>query len=277
MSGVAGGRRILTKEIIPLYNKYIMVFLSQIPGFKRACLAGSAAIREKDSYGDLDIIVLFEGTNKKEVKKQIISQVENSHLLDFFKSEKHSNKKYYNAGELISVLFEDVQIDNIIALSEEEMKFKQCFLDMPAEIQGLVLGMVKTIGIEPSIHDILEKLDIQTVMMGENQEYQFTLSSSKIILEKVTLDGNYDITDKQLLWESQNWKDVETVLFEYDINAGFLEFLLDIHNQLQNPRSKRRVKGVFNSMVTIKSGEIGTEKAKTKKYALDAVNTILGE
>ena len=67
-----------------------------------------------------------------------------------FTSEKYTGKRSYNSGEIISILYPQVghdravQIDNIIALDRDETVFKKNFLDMPAENQGLIIGLVKT-------------------------------------------------------------------------------------------------------------------------------------
>ena len=64
---------------------------------------------------------------------------------------KYKGKKYINHGEMVSNLYpisgipgEFVQVDNIISLSQEEGEFKKTVLDYPAELQGLILGLVKT-------------------------------------------------------------------------------------------------------------------------------------
>ena len=51
--------------------------------------------------------------------------------------------------------------------------------------------------------------------------------------------------------------------------------LKDLSSKLKNERSKNRIKGIFKSMVSIKSGEVGTPKGDNKQIALDAVDSIL--
>ena len=141
MSGVAGGNRIQKADVQATFNKYIDQVLKTIPGFKKASLSGSVKAGSKADYGDLDLVIWFEGDDKREVKQRIIDAINKlpSDVIVPFKSEKYTGRRYYNSGELISVLFpiegkqdEFIQVDNIIALTEEESVFKESFLDLPA-------------------------------------------------------------------------------------------------------------------------------------------------
>jgi hypothetical protein len=107
MSGVAGGNRILKQDVQATFNKYIDEVLKNIPGFKKASLSGSVKAGSKADFGDLDIITWFEGEDKKEVKQRIIDAITKlpNNIIVPFKSEKYTGRRYYNSGELISVLF----------------------------------------------------------------------------------------------------------------------------------------------------------------------------
>jgi predicted nucleotidyltransferase len=72
MSGVAGGNRILRGDVQATFNKYVEEVLQNIPGFKKASLSGSVKAGSKADFGDLDIIVWFEGDDKREVKQRLI-------------------------------------------------------------------------------------------------------------------------------------------------------------------------------------------------------------
>lgn len=285
MSGVAGGDRIQKQYVDKTFQDYQDKVLSKIPGFKSAGLSGSVKARKKTDYGDLDLIVHFEGDDKREVKKEIIKVVNSmpDNLIIPFKSEKHSGKKYYNAGELISVLFPisgmdgAVQVDNIIALSEVEQSYKTNFLDLPAEKQGLLLGLAKVMIVEEGAEKMFKRLGIRNVPpLGKNQEYEFNLSSSKLSLRLVTLDGFKEL-NRKVLWESTDWGMVEKLFQDYDLDVTFEELFNQVKRNIKNKRSFKRIAGVFRSMVSIKSGEVGTMKAKTKQKALNKVQTLVSE
>jgi len=284
MSGVAGGQRIQKKDVKATFEAYIKTVLQKVPGFKEANLSGSVKLGTKPDYGDLDIIVWFEGNDKKEVKQRLIQVLESlpTSVIVPFKSDKYTGKRYYNAGELISVLFpiqgvenEFIQVDNIIALTKEEQDFKTGFLDLPAEKQGLLIGLAKVILLEKAPEKIFQKLGIRNLPPLEtNQEYEFNLSSVKLSLRKVTLDNFKEIAREEV-WSTTNWNTISTLFEGFRIDGTFEELLDDLVRNLKNPRSKQRVKGIFKSMVSVKSGEVGTPKAFGKEKALAAVDNLL--
>lgn len=284
MSGVAGGNRIQKGDVQRTFDKYIKQILEKVPGFKKASLSGSVKVGTKPDYGDLDLVTWFEGDDKKEVKKRLISVVTSQpdSIIVPFKSEKYTGKKYYNSGEIITVLYpivgkqdEYIQVDNIIALSEEEHGFKNNFLDLPAEKQGLILGLAKVITLEENPESIFKRLSISDVPpLSDSEEYEFNLSSGKLSLRKVKLN-NFKEVSRQEIWSTTNWGLIKQLFQNYNIDGTFEDLLNDLRSNLKNPRSKRRIKGIFNSMVSIKSGEVGTPKGAGKQKALDAVNTLL--
>jgi nicotinamide mononucleotide adenylyltransferase len=286
MSGVAGGNRIQKKDVNATFQAYVKTVLEKVPGFKEANLSGSVKLGTKPDYGDLDLIVWFEGDDKREVKQRLIQVLQSlpSSIIVPFKSEKYAGKRYHNAGELISVLFpiqgagdEFIQVDNIIALTKEEQDFKTGFLDLPAEKQGLLIGLAKVILLEKSPERIFQKLGIRNLPPLEaNQEYEFNLSSVKLSLRKVTLD-NYKEVAREEIWSTTNWNIISDLFEGFRINGTFEELLEDLVKTLKNPRSKNRIKGIFKSMVTVKSGEVGTPKAFGKEKALNAVDSLLEE
>ena len=284
MSGVAGGNRIEKADVQKTFDKYIKDILEKIPGFKKASLSGSVKVGTKPDYGDLDLITWFEGEDKREVKKRIIDLVTSQpdSIIVPFKSEKYTGKKYYNSGEIITVLFpiegkkdEYIQVDNIIALSEVEHEFKNNFLDLPAEKQGLILGLVKIVLLEKNTEEVLKSLGIDNIPeLAEDEELEFNLSSGKLTLRKVKLK-DFKTIKREDIWSSTNWDDIKTLLSGINIEGSFEDILKDIKVKLKNPRSKNRIKGIFNSMISVKSGEVGTPKGDNKEKALNSVNTLL--
>lgn len=285
-SGVAGGNRIKREQVQETFANYIDKVLSKIPGFKHATLSGSIKTGSKADFGDLDLIVSFEGDDKKEVKQRIVDTIMSlsSDVIVPFKSDKYKGKRYYNSGEMISVLFpisgeqdQFIQVDNIIALSEEEHNFKNSFLDLPAEKQGLMIGLVKVALLEELPQRVFDRLGILTVPeLAENEEFEFNLSSVKLTLRKVKLDGFKEVS-REDVWSSADWTKVEDLLHNFDLQQTFEELLEEISKKLKNPRSKNRIAGLFKSMVSVKSGEAGTPKGAAKEVALQKVSQKLAE
>ena len=286
MSGVAGGNRILKQDVQATFNKYIDEVLRYIPGFKKASLSGSVKAGSKADFGDLDIIVWFEGEDKKEVKQRIIDAISKlpQNIIVPFKSEKYTGRRYYNSGELISVLYpiegqEDqyIQVDNIIALTEEESVFKGSFLDLPAEKQGLLLGLTKVILLEENPDEVFRRMGISNLpTLGEGEEYEFNLSSVKLSLRKVKLE-NFREVAREEIWSTTNWGTIKILFRGFNIDGSFEDLLDDIARKLTNARSKNRVAGIFKSMISVKSGEVGTAKGAGKEAALEKVAQTLSE
>ena len=286
MSGVAGGNRILKQDVQATFNKYVDEVLKHIPGFKKASLSGSVKTGSKADFGDLDIITWFEGEDKREVKQRIIDAISKlpNNVIVPFKSEKYAGKRYHNSGELISVLFpivgksdEFIQVDNIIALTEEESNFKGSFLDMPAEKQGLLLGLTKVILLEENPEDVFRRMGISGLpKLKRGEEYEFNLSSVKLSLRKVKLE-NFKEVAREEVWSTSNWGTIKILFKGFNIDGSFEDLLDDIARKLTNPRSRNRVAGIFKSMVSVKSGEVGTPKGAGKEAALEKVAQTLSE
>jgi len=283
MSGSAGGNRIPRSAVEKTVQEYIDKVLSKIKGFKSAKVSGSYNTSAKQDFGDIDLITAFEGEDKKEFKKTLAKYLESlpDDIIVPFKSEKYKGKKSLNTGEIVTILYpitgmpgEFVQIDNIIALSEEEGEFKKTFLDYPAEVQGLILGLVKVVLLEEDPKSVLKRMGITNIPpLDEGQEYEFNLSSAGLTLRIVTLDEDFKQIDRTEVWKSSNWSDVKKLLSNFNLDQPF-EKLLDSLKGLKNERSKNRIKGIFKSMVSIKSGEVGTPKGDNKQYALDKVAAL---
>jgi predicted nucleotidyltransferase len=286
MSGSAGGNRIPRSAVEKTVKEYINKVLSKVPGFRSAKVSGSYNTSEKQDFGDIDLITSFEGEDKKEFKKQLSKYLESlpDNVIVPFKSEKYAGKKTMNTGEIITVLYpisgmpgEFVQIDNIIALSEEEGNFKKTFLDYPAEIQGLILGLVKVVTLEEDPNKVIAKMGIKDIPALEpNQEYEFNLSSAGLTLRIVTLGKDYKQLERTDVWKSSSWGDVKKLLAAYNIDQSFKDLVSDL-KKLKNPRSRNRIKGIFKSMVSIKSGEVNTPKGDNKQMALDTVAMLEGK
>ncbi len=258
-SGVVQPDRIERKDLdatLRNYNKQVLSKISEVKSYK---LSGSVNSNlKKQDFGDIDLIVLIEAKDKTVAKQLLIQEFEsNKYIIPF--EYKGRTKKYYNAGELITVKFKQansdktVQIDNIISLTKEEYNFKQKFLDLPAEKQGLILGLVKVAVSEfPEKHKDFKDLD-------------YDLSSVSLRVR-----DNMNTVFKS----TQDWNEVEKILSLYglDYNDSFEQYINKI--KTLSRRSIDRIKGLFKKMITVKSGEVGTEKGNKKEEVLELVNSL---
>jgi predicted nucleotidyltransferase len=281
MSGAAGGTRISRSAVEQTVKDYTDKILSKIEGFKDAKLSGSFNRPEKEDFGDIDIIVTIETDNtKKEVKKMIgdLFQSLPDNELPPLQNPRYKGKKFINHGEMVSNLYpisgmpgEFVQVDNIISLSQEEGEFKKTILDYPAELQGLILGLIKTPLLEEDPLAVFSRLGIKDIpKAGEDQEYEFHIDTSDLTLRLVTYGENYRILNSNTVWQSKNFNDVQTLLKDYDLKGNFEDIIAKVKT-LKNERSKNRVKGFFKKSIKVGAAEKGTPKGDTKQNALDIV------
>lgn len=279
MSGVAGAERIRNRadfaEFLISYQNLISKFL----GFVNLCPSGSYnSDLFKQDFGDMDLIVHIQSDRdksqvKRDLQEFLISQP--PEMIVPFSSERYLGRRSYNAGELITVRYHDqhlgysIQIDNIVALSAEEADFKLRFLNIPAEKQGLILGLVKIATIETPVNELLDRMGIEaSTNIAHNQEYEFNLSGSEFSLRLVTYHpGTFKQESRSTIWSSNEFANVTKLLYQYDLDSDFLELLSQCQYMIRNPRSHHRVTGIFNSMITVKSGELGTIKGYRKQLA----------
>lgn len=280
MSGAAGGNRIKRQDVKPTVKDYIDKVLSKYDKYVKSEITGSFYTLEKNDFGDIDLIVELNENDKVEAKKRLVKYFNkfSNDIIIPFKSNRYFGKKALNTGEIVTILYpikneenSYVQIDNIISLSEKETIFKQKFLNLPAIKQGLMLGLIKTIILEKP--ELVEKFTIPHALK-HNQELEFNLSSSGLTLRLVTLDDNFKTLDKKDVWKTQDWNIVEYILSDFDFDQSFDNLLKDIKKKMKNKRSLKRIKGIFKSMVSVKSGEQGTLKGNEKQRALNKINNL---
>jgi hypothetical protein len=289
MSGSTGADRIQSREHFKQFLASYTKIIKQYPGFVSMTPSGSYnSDPSKDSFGDIDIVVHIESDDDKtKVKKELaayLSKLPDSTIVPF-QSAKHMGKKINNTGEIVTVRYHDdklnysVQIDNIIALDKTEAKFKIKFLDFPAETQGLLLGLVKVASIENPLGPLFKKMNIDAPStLPKDEEYEFNLSSIELQLRHVVYEPNsFKQKSRVVVWKSRDFADIKKLLSGYDLNAPFDDLLHQVKTKLKNPRSKNRVVGVFKSMITSKSGEIGTPKGDAKEKAREEITKALGE
>ena len=284
MSGAAGGTRIPRSAVEQTVKDYTDNILSKIEGFKDAKLSGSYNRPEKEDFGDIDIIVTIEtDKSKKEIKKMIsdLFQSLSDQELPPLQNPKYKGRKYINHGEMVSNLYpisgmpgELVQVDNIISLSQEEGEFKKTVLDYPAELQGLILGLVKTPLLEEDPRQVFNRMGIKDIPeAGENQEYEFHIDTSGLTLRLVTYGDNYKVLNSNIVWQSKDFKDVEKLLKDFNLQGTFEDIVKKV-KAFKNERSKNRVKGYFKKSIKVGAAEKGTPKGDSKQKALDTVAQI---
>jgi len=287
MSGSTGGSKIMSREhfkqVLSSYEKII----KQFPGFVSMEPSGSYNSNlSKTEFGDVDLIVHVNSPDDKAtVKKKMgvfFSKYSDAVIVPF-SSEKHKGKKFNNTGEIVTVRYHcpninySVQIDNIIALDKTEADFKKKFLDFAAEKQGLILGLVKVATIEQPLKPLFAKLGIRVpTELPKDEEYEFNLSSIELQLRHAVYEpDSFKQKSRTVVWKSRNFDDIKKILNKYDLDVDFDTLLKQVKKNIKNPRSKNRIKGVFSSMLSVKSGEIGTPKGKEKERALRAIQTVL--
>lgn len=286
MSGSTGAERVKSRVDFDKFLKSYSTLLSSYPGVKSISTSGSYNSNpNKQDFGDIDLIIHIESSKSKpEVKKELVAFFNSlpDDVIIRFTSPRYEGKKCNNTGEIVTIRYQDpelkysVQIDNIIAITANEANFKRKFLDLPAEKQGLILGLCKVATVESFYGSLFYILGIQTdIVPRVDQEWEFNLSSSELQLRLVTYKPNTTIQDKhEVMWVSSDWEDVRRLLYQWDLNVTFDEFLNQI-KLLKKHRSKVRVIGVFNSMITVKSGEVGTPKGLAKEQARDKIKAAL--
>mgnify|MGYP003647318164 CR=1 FL=1 len=293
MSGVAGADRIRKEDIKPTSEWFEEMILKGFDSYSgQFNFTGSYVVGKKESYGDIDIVILCDNKDKKELKKEFIVYLEtnfNDDIIQRFTNPNYIGKRYNNSGELVSLripqciegIFDNksVQMDVIFATTEEEFHYKTSFLNLPAEIQGLYLGIIKTLFLEVPENMLLQKCNINQVTLeapkhGGIMEVDFNLSPKELQIRQIERTDDFKTLNTKVLWSTRDWNIVEDLLEILNAkNKTFME-LLEVITNFKNERSINRVKGLFASMVTVKSGEVGTEKGKWKELCLDNVTRL---
>ena len=287
MSGSIGANRIPRTAVENTLKTYVEKVLNKFPGFKTAKISGSYNTSVKPDHGDLDLVIHIEGdeTDKKILKQKFASYLnsQSDDTIPPFIAGRHIGKKSAGTGDIVITQFPiegypdlTVQIDNMIVMSEQESEYRKSFLDLPAEKQGLLVGLAKAILLEEDPQAIFARLGITNIpKLDDNQEFEFNLSNKGLTLRLVTLGDNFKELGRNDIWDSFDWNDVLNLFKNFKLDGNWEELLDDIKSKLKNPRSKNRVKGVFKSLVVINAGEAGTPKGDNKLAAIDKVNMLL--
>jgi hypothetical protein len=282
-SGSTGADRIASRNDFNQFIKSYEAILKKFPGFVSIKPSGSYnSDASKTSFGDIDLITHIQGTDKAKVKKDLAKFLEAlpASIVVPFSSPRYTGVRSLNTGEIITIRYFDpkvgysVQVDNIIAIDADEANFKQKFLDFPAEKQGLILGLIKTVLIETPVAKVFKTLGIKApTSLPKDEEYEFNLSSVSLQLRHVIYEaGSFKQKARSVVWQSTDFDLVEKLLHEYDLTGSFDKLLKTAKSNLKNDRSPQRMAGVFKTMISVKSGEVGTEKGAGKLRSIAAVS-----
>ena len=286
MSGITGDSPIQSRDDYRKILHEVETLISAFPGFVSLSPSGSYnSNKSKDTFGDMDVICHINGVafnnDKNLLKKELIKFLLSNpcDIISPFSSEKYSGRRFYNSGEIVTISFiskgvsYSCQVDFIIAMDKDEKEFKQDFLNMPAAKQGIILGLVKTVLIEETPEKVLFELDIRVGKIENNQELEFNVSSKEIQLRLVTFDspGSFKEISREVIWKDTNWKKLKVILSKFNLDDTFEGLVDQAKRNLKNPRSRKRVAGIFSSMVSVKSGEVVKPKGNVKQADLDLV------
>lgn len=293
MSGSIGGSRIPTKKVKPTVDKYIENVLKGFNGYKSCDTTGSYNVimklgqEKKEGHGDIDLVVHIENNDLKKCKQDFKKYLESlpDDLTPPFVFGNNKGKKAQLYGAIVTCGFpidgeEDkyVQIDNIIVSDEESKQYQKTFLDLNAQKQALIQGLVRVILNHEDKDTIWKHFNFEGFPEPDkNQEYEFVVSPTALSLRLITLtpERKEDSKKRIELWRSNNWKDIEWLLRDYDVNGTAEECLEKIEKRITDQRSRDRIVGVVNSMIRVGPGEVGTLKGDAKQSFIDLCKKIL--
>ena len=282
MSGAAGGVIINKEDLKATIRDYRETVLKPLNLDKSYNVTGVRRRPEKNTFGDIDIVLSFPGGDKKQLKKDFAQHLEQIDKIPTIPRKK--NKKYFIHGSIVTNLYpiagkpdQYVQIDNIITPSEDEGKFTYNMLDLPAQEQGLTLGLAKAIftelnptQIEQLFKDLNIPQDIEKPKEGE--EYDFNLNTSGLSLKIAPIGKSFG----REIWKSSKFSDTKTLLksLGVDIENDKFRDIIKVVKNFKSRRSIDRLKGMFAKNIRVSDTEVGRDKGIQKQQALDKVASL---
>ena len=282
MSGAAGGVIINKEDLKATIRDYRETVLKPLNLDKSYNITGIRRRPEKMVFGDIDIVLSFSGGDKKQLKQDFAAHLEQIDKIPQLPHKK--NRKYFIHGSIVTNLYpivgkEDqyVQIDNIITPSPDEGKFTYGMLDLPAQEQGLALGLAKTIFTELNpvqVKQLFQDLNIPPNIETpkEGEEYDFNLNTSELSLRIVPIGKN----GGREIWKSTKFNDIKTLLksVNVDIEKDKFESIVQKIKGFKNRRSIDRLKGMFARNIRVGDAEANRDKGIAKQKSLDTVATL---
>lgn len=262
MSGSAGGVRIPQKDLQACLNDITTLLIERLPDIQRLEVVGSAATGDKQSYGDLDILCLVSKSDQ-EFKKDIIVNLNKD--LHQFRSEKYNTCKYLKTGRsLTTLLYTDtlkdcIQVDINVATTQDEFKFTRSFLNLDAGTQSLLCALCKVYIQEQGLVEVSNIFP--GVTAGEDEKLELNIGSQGLSLRTVQLA---DLHEYKTVGLTLDWSVVENLFKDILHISTFPQKCLQSLKIVYTDLAKTRVQGMFRKILTVKSGEVGTDKAKSK-------------
>lgn len=287
MSGSIGGSRIPTKSVKPTVDNYIDKVLKGFNGYKECDTTGSYNVimklgqEKKEGHGDIDLVVHIESDDLKKTKKDFKKYLDSlpDDITPKFVFGNHKGDKSQLYGAIVTCGFpiygdesKYVQIDNVIVTTKKDMKYQKTFLDLNAQKQALIQGLVRVILQYENKDEIWKHFQLAGLPEPEkNQEYEFVCSPTGLSLRLVTLteERKEDTKKRVELWRSNNWDDVNWLLRNYDVEGSAEECLDKVEKRIKDKRSRERIVGVVKSMIRVGPGEVGTPKGDAKQNFID--------
>jgi len=282
MSGAAGGVTINKEDLKATIRDYRENVLKPLNLDKSYNITGIRRRPEKNVFGDIDIVISFPGGDKKDLKQEFAKHLSQIDKIPTIPHKK--NLKYFIHGSIVTTLYpiigkegQYVQIDNIVTASEDEGKFTYSMLDLPAQEQGLALGLAKTIFTELNDNQIKQLFkdlnipqDIETP--GEGEEYDFNLNTSELSLRIVPIGQN----GGREVWKSTKFNDIKTLLKSLGVNIEKDKFedMIQVIKNFKNRRSIERLKGMFTRNIRVGDAEAGRDKGIAKQKSIDTVSSL---
>jgi len=282
MSGAAGGVTINKEDLKSTIRDYRENVLKPLNLDKSYNITGIRRRPEKNVFGDIDIVISFPGGDKKDLKQEFAKHLSQIDKIPTIPHKK--NLKYFIHGSIVTTLYpiigkegQYVQIDNIVTASEDEGKFTYSMLDLPAQEQGLALGLAKTIFTELNDNQIKQLFkdlnipqDIETP--GEGEEYDFNLNTSELSLRIVPIGQN----GGREVWKSTKFSDIKTLLKSLGVNIEKDKFedMIQVIKNFKNRRSIERLKGMFTRNIRVGDAEAGRDKGIAKQKSIDTVSSL---
>lgn len=294
MSGSIGGSRIPTLKVKPTVNNYINKVLKGFKGYQECDTTGSYNVimklgqEKKEGHGDIDLVVYINSDDLKQTKKDFKKYLDSlpDDITPKFIFGNHKGDKSQLYGAIVTCGFpisgqEDkyVQIDNVIVTTKEDMKYQKTFLDLNAQKQALIQGLVRVILQYEDKDKIWDHFKFEGLPEpAKDQEYEFVCSPTGLSLRLITLtpERKEDTKKRVELWRSNNWDDVEWLLRNYDITGTAEECLDKINKHITDQRSRDRIIGIVNSMIRVGPGEVNTPKGNAKQEFIDLCKNVLG-
>lgn len=284
MSGSIGGHRINRGDVQPTLDNYIEKVLKPFPGYQDCAITGSYNTGTKKDHGDIDIVVYIDAKDIKALKKEFKAYLEKlpDDITVPFALGKRKGDKAQMFGAIVTCGFpiagtqDPVQIDNILVTTRSEARFQRSFLNLNAQKQGLLMGLVRVVLQQSDPKQILNHFELNNLPdPGPGQEYEFVLSSAGLSLRLVNLTSDYKEVNRTEVWRSNNWDDVEWLLKDYDLDADYEDMIQTVAKRIKDDRSHRRIYGIMRSMIHVGPGEVGTPKGEAKEAGVRLAKEVL--